>query len=105
MLRSVFTQTGKARLAVIKDESGKTITETDEVLDRWKRYCEGMYRNDSDDDTSQVTVEEFVESLAPLNSEVEICVKIWNSGIWPVDWKRSIFIPLPKKSDLQLCSN
>ena len=32
-----MTQTGKARLAVIKDESGKTVTETDEVLDRWKR--------------------------------------------------------------------
>ena len=34
-----------------------------------------------------------------------LCVKIWNSGIWPVDWKRSIFIPLPKKGDLQLRSN
>ena len=33
------------------------------------------------------------------------CVEIWNTGIWPVDWKRSIFILLPKKGDLQLCSN
>ena len=31
--------------------------------------------------------------------------KIWEKGKWPSDWKRAIFIPLPKKEDLQLCSN
>ena len=31
--------------------------------------------------------------------------KIWRSGIWPLDWKRAVFIPLPKKGDPQECSN
>lgn len=34
-----------------------------------------------------------------------LCKKIWKSGKWPDDWKKSIYIPLPKKGDLQLCSN
>ena len=31
--------------------------------------------------------------------------KIWTSEKWPLDWKKSIYVPLPKKGDLQLCSN
>ena len=34
-----------------------------------------------------------------------LCTKIWETGQWPTDWRRAIFIPLPKKGDLQLCSN
>ena len=26
-----------------------------------------------------------------------ICQQIWKSQQWPQDWKRSIFIPIPKK--------
>ena len=35
--------TGKSRLAVIKDEDGKILTESEEIKDRWKRYCEELY--------------------------------------------------------------
>ena len=28
-----------------------------------------------------------------------ICQKIWNTHQWPQDWKRSIFIPIPKKGN------
>ena len=31
--------------------------------------------------------------------------KIWQTGMWPTDWKRAVFVTIPKKSDLQLCSN
>ncbi|CAG5117437.1 unnamed protein product [Candidula unifasciata] len=34
-----------------------------------------------------------------------LCEKIWKYGIWPKDWKRTIFIPIPKKGDLKLCTN
>ena len=27
-----------------------------------------------------------------------ICQQIWKSQQWPQDWKRSIFIPIPKKA-------
>ena len=34
-----------------------------------------------------------------------IVLKIWKTCAWPTAWKRSIYIPLPKKGDLKLCSN
>ena len=34
-----------------------------------------------------------------------ICQQIWKSQQWPQDWKRSIFIPIPKKGNVKECSN
>ena len=34
-----------------------------------------------------------------------ICQQIWKSQQWPQDWKRSVFIPVPKKSNDKECSN
>ena len=34
-----------------------------------------------------------------------ICQQIWKTQQWPQDWKRSVFIPNPKKSDAKECSN
>ena len=28
-----------------------------------------------------------------------ICQQIWKTQQWPQDWKRSVFIPIPKKSN------
>ena len=30
-----------------------------------------------------------------------ICQKIWKTQQWPQDWKRSVFIPIPKKGDVK----
>ena len=30
-----------------------------------------------------------------------ICQQIWKTQQWPQDWKRSVFIPIPKKSKCQ----
>ena len=30
---------------------------------------------------------------------------IWKTQQWPQDWKRSLFIPIPKKSNAKECSN
>ena len=40
-----------------------------------------------------------------LDVYYRLCIKIWETGQWPTDWRRAIFIPFPKKGDLQLCSN
>ena len=37
-----------------------------------------------------------------LNS---ICQQIWKTQQWPQDWKRSVFIPIPKKCNAKECSN
>ena len=34
-----------------------------------------------------------------------ICQKIWKTQQWPQDWKRSVFIPIPKKGNAKKCSN
>ena len=34
-----------------------------------------------------------------------ICQQIWKTQQWPQDWKRSVFIPIPKKGNSKECSN
>ena len=34
-----------------------------------------------------------------------ICQQIWKAQQWPQDWKRSVFIPIPKKGNAKGCSN
>ena len=33
------------------------------------------------------------------------CQQIWKTQQWPQDWKRSVFIPIPKKGNPKECSN
>ena len=42
------------------------------------------------------------DSVKVLHS---ICQQIWKTQQWPQDWKRSDFIPIPKKSNATECSN
>ena len=32
------------------------------------------------------------------------CQQIWKTQQWPQDWKRSVFIPIPKKGNAKECS-
>ena len=34
-----------------------------------------------------------------------ICQQIWKAQQWPQNWKRSVFIPVPKKGNAKECSN
>ena len=34
-----------------------------------------------------------------------ICQQMWKTPQWPQDWKRSLFIPTPKKGNAKECSN
>ena len=34
-----------------------------------------------------------------------VCQKTWKTQQWPQDWKRSVFIPVPKKGLAKECSN
>ena len=50
-----------------------------------------------------------VELLQILKDVVKvlhsICQQIWKTQQWPQDWKRSVFIPIPKKGNAKECSN
>ena len=34
-----------------------------------------------------------------------MCQQIWKTQQWPQDWKKSVFIPVPKKGNAKECSN
>ena len=34
-----------------------------------------------------------------------VCQQIWKIQQWPQDWKKSVFIPIPKKGSAKECSN
>ena len=42
------------------------------------------------------------DAVKVLNS---VCQQIWKTQQWPQDWKRSVFIPVPKKRNPKECSN
>ena len=45
---------------------------------------------------------QILKESAELNS---ICQHIWKTQQWPEDWKRSVFILIPKKGNAKQCSN
>ena len=40
-----------------------------------------------------------------LPANLKIWQQIWKIQQWPQDWKRSVFIPIPKKGKAKECSN
>ena len=51
-----------------------------------------------------------VELFQILNNDAvkvlhSICQQIWKTQQWPQDWKRSVFITIPKKSNAKECLN
>ena len=49
-----------------------------------------------------ISVELKDDAVKVLHS---ICQQIWKTQQWPQDWKRSVFIPIPKKGNAKECSN
>ena len=39
------------------------------------------------------------------NNYIQIYYEIWKTQQWPQDWKRLVFIPIPKKGNAKGCSN
>ena len=48
---------------------------------------------------------ELFQILKDATVKVSICQQIWKTQQWPQDWKRSVFIPIPKKSIIKECLN
>ena len=50
---------------------------------------------------------ELIQILKDVAVKVphSICQQIWKTQQWPQDWKRSVFIPIPKKSNAKECLN
>ena len=118
----------------IKDRNGRDLAEAEDIMKRWKEYTEELYKKDLHDPDNHDGVITHLESDI-LECEVKwalgsiatnkasggelfqilkddamkvlhsLCQQIWNTQQWPQDWKRSVFIPIPKKGNAKECSN
>ena len=78
-VNSLKTNTFKARQSSINDRNGKTLTEPEHVLERWKEYGHDLFAKP--DNEIPVTKAPFTKTeTAPLLSELEAAVKQMNLG-------------------------
>ena len=47
----------------------------------------------------KILKDDAVEAMSSISQQ------IWKTQQWPQDWKRSVFIPIPKKGNAKECSN
>ena len=120
-------------MGTIKDRNGMDLTEAEDIKKRLQEYPEELYKKDLHDPDNHDGVITYLESevkwalgnitmnktsggdgipvklfqilkdnaVKVLHS---ICQQIWKTQQWPQDWKRSVFIPIPKKDNAKECS-
>ena len=122
-------------MGTVKDRNGMDLTEAEDIKKRWWEHTEEQYKKDlhdpdnhdgvithleldilewalrsiimnkvSEDDGIPVELFQILkdDAVKVLHS---ICQQIWKTQQWPQDWKRSVFIPIPKKGNAKECSN
>ena len=127
-------RTFQAKMGSMKDRNGMELTEAEDIKKRWQEYTEELYKkdlHDPDNHNSVITHREpevkwtlesntmnkasgcdgiAFELFQILKDDAvkvlhSICQQIWKTQQWPQDWKRSVFIPIPKKGNWKECSN
>ena len=60
-----------------------------------------------DHDGYSISSKGFLPTVVDIIVKVlhAICQQIWKTQQWPQDWKRSVFIPIPKKGNAKEFSN
>ena len=115
-----------AKMGSIRNRNGMDLIEAEDIKKRWQEYTEEVYKKDLHNPDNHngvihsprarhpgmssggdgIPVELFQilnhDDMKVLHS---ICQQIWKTQQWPQDWKRSDFIPIPKKGNAKECSN
>ena len=114
-------------MGTIKDRNGMGLTRAEDIKKRWQEYTE-LYKKDLHDpdkhdgvitnlqpDTLESEVKcaittnkasggdgILVDLFQILKDAVQVlhslCQQIWKTQQWPQDWKRSDFIPIPRRA-------
>ena len=95
-------ETFHARTGMIKERNGKDLTEAEEIKKRWQECTEELYKkglNYTDTKLFKILKDDAVKVLHSTRQQ------IWKTQQWPQDWKRSAFIPVPKKGNAKECSD
>ena len=123
-----------AKMGSIKNKNGMDLIEREDIKKMWQEYTE-LYQKDLKDPDNhngmsthlEPDMPEYKFKWAAMNKSSEgdgipvelfqilkddavkvlqsICQRIWTTQQWPQDWKRSVFIPIPKKGNAKECSN
>ena len=113
-----------AKMGSKKDRNGMDLTEAEYIKKRWQEYTEELYKKDLHDPDnhngvitrvepdilkceviSEQKLEQRTKLVAVMEFQHALCQQIWKIQQWPQDWKRSVFIPIPKKGNAKECSN
>ena len=118
----------------IKDRNGMDLTEAEDIKKRWQEYTKDLHDPDDHDgmithlepDILECEVKWALESITMnkasggdgipvklfeiLEDDAvkvlhSICHQIWKTQQWPQDWKKSVFILIPKKGNAKKCSS
>ena len=121
-----------AKIGTIKDRNGMDLTEAEDIKKRWQKYTGEPYKKDLHDPDYhdgvitqlEADILECLESITTnktsggdgipveqfqmlkddaVNMLHSILQQIWKTQQWPQDWKRSVFIPIPKKGNVKNC--
>ena len=123
-----------AKMVSIKVKNGRDQREAEDKK-RWQEYREELHKKDLNDpdnhdgvithlepDILECKVKRALESITSGGDGIpvelfqilkddamevlhSICQQIWKTQQWPQDWKRLVFIPIPKKGNAEECSN
>ena len=77
-----------------------------DILECKLKWALGIITTNKASGSDRIPVELFQilkdDTMKVLHS---ICQQIWKTQQWPQDWKKSVFIPIPKKGNVNECSN
>ena len=87
------------KMGTLKDRNGMDLTEAEDIK-KWQEYTEELYQKDLCDPMGG-SMPGF-----PTHHRLHSgCQQIQKTQQWPQDWKRSIFIPIPKKGSAKECAD
>ena len=113
------------KMGSIKDRNGMDLTEAEDIKKRLQEDTKELYKkglHDPDNHNGVIThlepdileweVKWALECITTNKASGcdgkvlhSICQQILHTQQWPQDWKRSVFIPIPKKANAKECSN
>ena len=105
------------------------LTEAEDINKKWQQFTEELLKKDKNDLDNHDILECVKWALGSISMNKAsggdgisaelfqiikddpvkvlhlICHNIWKTHQWPQYWKRSVFIPIPKKGNAEECSN
>ncbi|CAM4881326.1 unnamed protein product [Rotaria socialis] len=90
----------------IDENDGSTIELEPDILESEIKWALECIANNKAPGIDEIPAELFkILGDDAVKILLAICQQIWKTQQWPKDWKRSIYIPIPKKGSANECSN